>query len=129
MKSKRVNASPQARKALASCQNIRFSRAAFNELKNQQTPDLYPEHNPSVKQIYDIVLSELNLTVERLSTIFTLNNYEVIMLTKAESKKIQIKHRISGCALTRLQAAFEIDNCDEIIVSKEEIKRYLDDGR
>jgi hypothetical protein len=128
MKSKRGNASKKARKELASCQNIRFSREAFKELKNKPKPDLYPEHNPSVKQIYEIVLSVPNLTVERLSDIFTSQKYEVIMLTKAESNKIQAKHRISGCALTRLRAAFEIDNCDEFIVSKKEIEKYLDDA-
>ena len=124
MKAKKPRATQNARKELASCKNIRFSKSAFSQLKDSSQPDIYPEHNPPVAVLVDDLNSKIDWAAKDIIAHFKKEKYEVIILTQFECSNIPKSMKKKGRASERLIKAFCSDNINDFIEKKSKVEAY-----
>ena len=121
------NATLKARLKLLTRLNLKFSKDGLEQIKKMDKPAIHFEHNPPVDYVVNNLIQNKD-NFENKEKIFEhLNSldYSVVILTKAEAKKLEKDFKTSGQSKIRLECALGERYEDLIKIKASDLKNLI----
>ena len=121
------NATLKGRLKLLTRLNLKFTKDALEQIKKMDKPAIHFEHNPPVDYVVNSLIQNKD-NFENKESIFeylTRLDYSVIILTKAEAKKLEKDFKTTGASVVRLKCALGETYKELLTIKASDIKNLI----